>query len=205
MTSLACAIVSPISSVLDANTHFLTLNETKRRSSSIKLDETMIRLEDKKRRFSMKDRERLEKWYRQIHGHSHCNKMRKGTLSAFPLNAARWRRERERSKSVCSGLIRERVEEKRTKENARSQSAFTQCSITLDEETEFVNNDMPSYSGTMLSQMLEEADKRKKLRRGERNHKRAKMLLTCGAMTLLVILVTLVMASYPSIQRVFGG
>ena len=205
MTSLACAIVSPVSSVRDANTHLLTVNETKRRSSSVKLDDTMIRLEDKKRRFSMKDRERLEKWYRHIHGHSHCNQMRKGTLSAFPLNSARWRRERERSKSVCSGVIRERVGEKRTKEKARSQSAFTPCSITPDQETEFVNNDMPSYSGVMLSKMLEEADERRKLRRGERNCRRLKMVLTCGAMTLLVILVTLAMASYPSIQRVFGG
>ena len=57
----------------------------------------------------------------------------------------------------------------------------------------------------MLSKMLEEADKRKKLRRGERNRKRAKMMLSCGAMTLLVIVVTLVMASYPTIQRIFGG
>ena len=95
--------------------------------------------------------------------------------------------------------------EKRTKEKARSQSAFTPCSITPDEETEFVNNDMPSYSGVMLSKMLEDDDKKTKLRRGERNRRRAKMLLSCGAMTLLVILVTLAMASYPSIQRVFGG
>ena len=53
--------------------------------------------------------------------------------------------------------------------------------------------------------MLKEAAKRRKLRRGERNRKRAKMMLTCGAMTLLVIVVTLVMASYPTIQRIFGG
>ena len=56
-----------------------------------------------------------------------------------------------------------------------------------------------------MSKMLKEADKRRKLRRGERNSKRAKMMLTCGAMTFLVILVTLVMASYPNFQMIFGG
>ena len=56
-----------------------------------------------------------------------------------------------------------------------------------------------------MSKMLEEADKRKKLRRGDRNRKRAKMMLSCGAMALLVIVVTLAMASYPTIQKIFGG
>ena len=53
--------------------------------------------------------------------------------------------------------------------------------------------------------MLEEMDKRKMLRRGEINCKRAKMELTCGAMTFLVIVVILAMASYLTIQRIFGG
>ena len=115
-----------------------------------------IGLEDKKRRFSvdlvdmdLKDRERLQKLYSHIHRHTHCNQQSKGTLAAFPLNSARWRRERERSKSVCSGLIREKEEDRRKKIKARSQSVFPHCSITPDEETEFVNNDMPSYSGVL--------------------------------------------------------
>jgi hypothetical protein len=151
----------------------------------------------------LKDRERLQKLYRHIHRHTHCNQQRKGTLAAFPLNSARWRTERERSQSVCSGLIREREADRRKKDAKRSQSVFPQCSISEDEETEFVNNDMPSYNGVMLSNMLEEADERRKLRRWERNRKRVKMMLTCGAMTVLVILVTLVMVSYPTIQKMF--
>ena len=146
----------------------------------------------------LKDSERIKKLYRQIQRQVQSRQESK-------MNSARWRRERARS--VCSGLIREREGDSRKKDDKRShsQSVFPPCSITPDEDTDFVNNDMPSYSGTMLSKMLEEADKRKKLRSGERNRKRAKMLLTCGAMTLLVILVTLAMASYPTIQRVFGG
>ena len=97
------------------------------------------------------------------------------------------------------------LEFRRKKDMARPQSVFPPCNITLDKETEFVNNDMPSYSGTMLSKMLEEAEERRKLRRGERNLKRAKMMLTFGAMTLLVIVVTLAIASYPTIERIFGG
>ena len=80
MTSLGCAIVfhSPVSSVLDENTLFSTVNEIKRRSSCIRMDDAiidytnMIGLEDKKRRFSedvvdmdIKERERLQKLYRQ--------------------------------------------------------------------------------------------------------------------------------------------
>ena len=184
MTSLACAEVSAISSGLNANTLVSTVNETKRRSSYIIMDDDYVRmmgLEDKQRKFSedmvdmdQKDGERLQKFYRHIHRQANCMQKSKGTLGDFPLNSARWRRERRRTRSVCSGLIREREAKRRKKDKARprSQSVFPQCNITLDQETEFVNNDMPSYSGVMLSKMLEEADKRKKLRGGERNRKR---------------------------------
>ena len=180
MTSVACAIVSRILSEPEANTHYLTVNETKKRSSSIPMIDitSIMGLEDRKRRLSedvvdmeLQERERLKKLYRQIQRQVHCRQESK-------MNSERWRRERSRSRSrsVCSGLIREREEDRRKKDDKRShsQSVLPPCSITEDEETEFVNNDMPSYSGTMLSQMLEEADKRKKLRRGERNRKRVK-------------------------------
>jgi hypothetical protein len=115
----------------------------------MRMDDTIIDytsrigLEDKKRRFSvdvvdidLKDRKRLQKLYRHIHRRSHCNQQKKGTLAAFPLNSASWRRERERSKSECSGLLRERGEERGMKDAKRSQSVFPQCSISEDEETE---------------------------------------------------------------------
>ena len=165
MTSLACAIVSPVSSEPDANTHYLTVNETKIRSSSITMIDftSMMGLEDRKRRLSedvvdmeLQDRERFKKLYRQIQRQVHCRQESK-------INSERWRRERSRSRSVCSGLIREREGDRRKKDDKRShsQSVLPPCSITEDEETEFVNNDMPSYSATMLSKMLEEAARRR--------------------------------------------
>ena len=215
MTSLECAKASPISSGLDANTLVSTVNETKSRSSYFIIDDAYVRmmgLEDKKRKFSedmvdmdQKDGEKLQKFYRHIDRQANCRQKSQGTLGAFPLNSDPWKRKRRRTRSVCSGLIKEREADRRKKDMARPQSVFPPCNITLDKETEFVNNDMPSYSGTMLSKMLEEAEERRKLRRGERNLKRAKMMLTFGAMTLLVIVVTLAIASYPTIERIFGG
>ena len=58
------------------------------------------------------------------------------------------------------------------------------------------------------SQMLKEADKRRRLRREKRNRKRATVMITSGAMTFLVMAATLVMASFlmsPIIERIFGG
>ena len=79
MISQAFVVVSPESSILNASIIFCTVDETKRRSSSIAMDDTMIDytsmmgMEDKKRRFSedvvdmdLKDSERVKKLYRQI-------------------------------------------------------------------------------------------------------------------------------------------
>ena len=78
MISQAFVVVSPESSILNASILFSTVDETKRRSSSIATDDTMIDytgmmgMEDEKRRFSedvvdmdLKDSERVKKLYRQ--------------------------------------------------------------------------------------------------------------------------------------------
>jgi hypothetical protein len=85
MTFTAVAVVSTISSSLEANSIFSTVNETKRRSSFITMEDTMIKytsmmgLEDKMRRFSedvvdvdLKDSERVKKLYRQIQWQVPC-------------------------------------------------------------------------------------------------------------------------------------
>ena len=58
-----------------------------------------------------------------------------------------------------------------------------------------------------MSQMLKEADKKRKLRREKRNCKRATVMVKSGAMTFLVIAATLVTASFlmsPTIEKIFG-
>ena len=88
--------VALVSSGLDTNTLFSTDNETKRRSSSITMDDTMIDYtsmmgrEDKMRRFSedvvdmdLKDSERLKKLYRQIQRQVHCGKEHKEIITVF--------------------------------------------------------------------------------------------------------------------------
>ena len=159
MTSLACTIVSPVSSVFDANTHLLTENGTKRRSSSIRLDDTIIRMEDMKRRFrlklvdmDMKDRERLQKMYRHIHRHAHCNQVHKaqGNTFCLPPEFSKMEEGERKVKFSLFWTIKREGGRIIIIYKTRSQSVFTQCSITPDEETEFVNNDMPSYSGVLV-------------------------------------------------------
>ena len=99
MTYTAVAVISPVSSGLEANTVFSTVNETRRRSSSISMDDTMIdytsmmELEDKRRRFSedvvdmdLKESERLKKLYRQFQRQVHCRQGSKEALTVFILN-----------------------------------------------------------------------------------------------------------------------
>ena len=96
MTSTAVAVVSTLSSSFEANTIISTVNETKRRSSSITKDDTMINytsmmgMEDRKRRFSedvvdmeLKDSERVKKLYRQIQRQVHCSQESKEVLTVF--------------------------------------------------------------------------------------------------------------------------
>ena len=99
MSSSTVAVVSTVSPVPyshEANTIFSTVNEKKRRSSSITMDDTMIDyssmmgLEDKKRRFSedvvdmdLKDSERVKKLYRQIQRQVHCSQESKEVLTVF--------------------------------------------------------------------------------------------------------------------------
>ena len=96
MISQAFVVVSPESSILNASILFSTVDERKRRSSSITMDDTMINytsmmgLEDKKRRFSedvvdmeLKDSERVKKLYRQIQRQVHCSQESKEVLTVF--------------------------------------------------------------------------------------------------------------------------
>ena len=58
------------------------------------------------------------------------------------------------------------------------------------------------------SLMLKEAEKRRKLKKEKRNHKRATVMVTSGAMTLVLMAATLVKASFlmsPTIETIFGG
>ena len=99
MTASTVAVVSPVPSSPEANTIFSTVNETKRRSSSITMDDNMIDytsmmgLEDKRRRFSedvvdmdLKDSERLKKFYRQMQRQVHCGQGSKEALTVFLLS-----------------------------------------------------------------------------------------------------------------------
>ena len=96
MASQAVARVSPKSSIINASIIFSTVNETKRRSSSITKDDTMINytsmmgMEDKKRRFSedvvdmdLKDSERVKKLFRQIQRQVHCSQESKEGQTVF--------------------------------------------------------------------------------------------------------------------------
>jgi hypothetical protein len=76
--------------------------------------------------------------------------------------------------------------------------------------------DVKSSSSTALaykrrmttSQILKEAEKRRKLRKEKSNCKRATMMATSVAMTFLVMAATLVTASFlmsPTIEKIFGG
>ena len=93
-SSPSALIVSPLpaTSPLDARALISTVNEMKRRSSSITMDDTkidytsMLGMEDKRRRFSedvvdmdLKDSVRLKKMYRQIQRQVHFNQQSKGT------------------------------------------------------------------------------------------------------------------------------
>jgi hypothetical protein len=108
---------------------------------------------------------------------------------------------------MCSATASERG----TYNKKISQSLFPQVDIIEDEETEIlaeiVNSDQIvnildtdierslSCKGRMTtSQMLKDADKRRKLRREKRNHKRATVMITSGAITFLVMAATLVTA-----------
>jgi hypothetical protein len=99
MTASTVAVVSPVSSSHEASTIFSTVNETKRRSSPITMDDNMIDytsmmgLEDKRRRFSedvadmdLKDSERLKKLYRQMQRQVHCGQGSKEALTVFLLS-----------------------------------------------------------------------------------------------------------------------
>ena len=99
MTASTVAVVLSVPSSLEANTIFSTVNETKRRSSSITMDDNMIDytsmmgLEDKRRRFSedvvdmdLKDSERLKKFYRQMQRQVHCGQGSKEALTVFLLS-----------------------------------------------------------------------------------------------------------------------
>jgi hypothetical protein len=58
------------------------------------------------------------------------------------------------------------------------------------------------------SRRLDKVEKRRKLRKEKRNCKRATVMVTSGAMTFLVMVATLVTASFlisPTIERIFGG
>ena len=131
-----------------------------------------------------------------------------------------------RSRSLHSDMVRQKGTEKRGKK--RSQSVFLQIDIIEDEETEnlgkFVNKDLfmnildtdveesistalSSNSRMSTSQILKEAEKRRKLKREKMNRKRATVTVKSGAMTLLVMAATLVMATFlmsPTIGKIFG-
>ena len=122
---------------------------------------------------------------------------------------------------MCSNTGKERG----TGKKKRSQSVFPQVDIIEYEETEImaeiVDNDkivnildtdiersLSCKSRMTTSEMLKDADKRRKLRREKRNRKRATVMVTSGAMTFLVMAATLVTASFlmsPAIERIFGG
>ena len=132
-----------------------------------------------------------------------------------------------RSRSLHSDMVRQKGTEKSGKK--RSQSVFPQIDIIEDEETEniceFVNKDifmnildtdvegsistaLSSNSRMTTSQVMKEAEKRRKLRREKRNRKRATVTVKSGAMTFLVMAATLVMVTFlmsPTIEKIFGG
>ena len=96
MMSQAFVVVSPESSILNASILFSTVDETKRRSSSITMDDAMIDyssmmgMEDKKRRFSedvvdmdLKNSERVKKLYRLIQRQVHCSQESKEEQTVF--------------------------------------------------------------------------------------------------------------------------
>ena len=89
-------IGSPVTSILDARALSYIVNEKKRRSSSITMDDSkidyisMMGLEEKRRRFSedvvdmeLMDSVMLKKLYRQIQRQVHCNQESKGTLTVL--------------------------------------------------------------------------------------------------------------------------
>ena len=132
-----------------------------------------------------------------------------------------------RSRSLYSDMARQKGTENREKK--RSQSLFPQIDIIEDEDTEnlgeYVKNDqivdtlkadigkssstaLSSNSRMTTSHMLKDAEKKRKLKRENINRKRATVMVKSGAMTFLVIAVTLVTASFlmsPTIERIFGG
>ena len=115
--------------------------------------------------------------------------------------------------------------ERGTGKKIKLKSVFPKADIIEEEESEsmaeIVNSDhivnisnidiersLSCKSRMTTSQMLKEADKRKKLRREKRNRKRATVMITSGAMTFLVMAAILVTASLlmsPTIERIFGG
>ena len=121
---------------------------------------------------------------------------------------------------MCSALARVNTAEKRRKKQ-RSHSVFPQLEIAeeTEEDNEIDNNNVETVkididmeisntSGRTTSQMLEEVDKRRKLRREKKNRKRATVMVTSGAMTFLLMAATLVTATFlmsPTIEKIFSG
>ena len=96
MASQAVALESPEFSIHNSSILLSTVDETKRRSSSITKDDTMINytsmmgMEDRKRRFSedvvdmeLKDSERVKKLFRQIQRQVHCSQESKEGQTVF--------------------------------------------------------------------------------------------------------------------------